>query len=398
MILSRYSPSNPLLLLTDSAPDARGGGAVILRSLLDDEDMLRLVWGSPELSKAPKAGEAQLATPSRLIPGLGRRSLTIDSVFAARTADQILRLAQQRNVRALWIVLHGAMVHVAARLLRTKSLPVHLSVHDDPAFGVAMMSRRYLPLVPLIDRDFRYALERADSVDVISAGMAARYESRYGLESCVIHRWLPAPIQVGAPVVDDAFLEVGVMGNTYGYAQLPELARAASGAARRIHRRARVVVVGNGLGERLRAEVANDRNLEIEVTGHLTEPEAIRRLSRCFALYLNYPFSARAAVLRSTSFPTKLSSYLMAARPILLNAPADSSIAHLAAYRGFVGVWQSERAEEGAAVLEGLWRTAAAHQSQHQAAGKIREQYFGIANQVALAECLNGLVAAPVHS
>jgi len=30
------------------------------------------------------------------------------------------------------------------------ALPIHLTVHDDPAYANALRSRRYLPLVPLI--------------------------------------------------------------------------------------------------------------------------------------------------------------------------------------------------------------------------------------------------------
>src|SRR5262249_42420720 len=154
--------------------------------------------------------------------------------------------------------------------------------------------------------DFAYALRRATSVDVIGRGMAERYRRRYGVESTIVHRALEGPI---APSGDhDAArdgLRVGVLGSTYGYGQLPLLARAVEVAAGRLGVAPRILIVGQGHGDQLRAEFAG--RVEVESTGHISEADAIPLLRRCFALYLNYPFGRRDAVLRRTSFPTKLS-------------------------------------------------------------------------------------------
>ena len=94
------------------------------------------------------------------------------------------------GARAFWVVMHYAGVSIAARLARAERLPLHLTVHDDPAFGVALRSKRYLALVPWIERDFAFAMRRASSVDVIGRGMAERYRRRYGVESTIVHRAL----------------------------------------------------------------------------------------------------------------------------------------------------------------------------------------------------------------
>jgi hypothetical protein len=287
--------------------------------------------------------------------------------------------------------MHGAMVHLAARLLSRPSLPVHLSVHDDPAFGVALMSRRHVALLPVIERDFGYALRRARSVDVISEGMARRYRDRYGIGSTIVHRGIAEPVLERPGYVAGGSLEIGVMGNTYGYAQLPLLGRVVEAAAGRVGVRGRLVMIGEGPGQRLRAEVGD--RIDVEVTGHLDERRAIERLSRCFALYLNYPFSRRAAVLRQTSFPTKLSSFLLAARPLFAHAPFDSSIAHLASMTDYVAWWGDEQFEEGVSQLTRLWNLPAAHASQHVVAERLRLAHYDLrANQAALLEPLDALV------
>ena len=277
---------------------------MILRSLLPADVRQRVLWASPSMTGAPGPLELGLRQGSLGLPSIlgrrpARRSVTIDGLLSWRLAREVEVVARQRRARALWIVMHGAMVHVAARLLSRPSLPIHLSVHDDPAFGVALMSRRHVALLPLIERDFGHALRRARSVDVVGEGMARRYRERYGIASTIVHRGIAEPVLERPPHLAGGSLEIGVIGNTYGYDQLPLLARAVEGAAGRVGARGRIVMIGQGPGQRLRAEVGD--RIDVEVTGHLDERHAIERLSRCFALYLNYPFSRRATVLRQTS-------------------------------------------------------------------------------------------------
>jgi hypothetical protein len=394
--LSRYSPERPLLLLTDYPPGAGGGGAVILRSLLGGRDRESVLW----LSLTPDAPGRAADGPARVLRSasaryaslLGRRSQTADSLLAASVAAEVRAIAGEARASAIWAVMHGAVVHVAAHLGGPGDLPLHVTVHDDPAFGVALMSRRYFALVPFIERDFSRTLRRARSLDVIGADMADRYRRRYGVTANVVHRGMSPFAAPTAPSAADA-LEVGVLGNTYGYDQLSLLVEAVANAARGAGVPGRIVVIGQGHGARLREEAAG--KIEVEVTGHLDERAAVERLSRCFMLYLNYPFSRRGAVLRQTSFPTKLSTYIQAARPLLVHAPRDSSIRFLASdeFEKLATWWDSTNAAAGAATLERAWRTPSAHESQHGLAELVRRRYYDLeSNRRSLFTALDALV------
>jgi hypothetical protein len=395
--LSNFSSESPLLLAMDYPLSAGGGGAVILRSLLGEAERSRIVWASPSLpagnSPEPDGGYALRRGSLRFGPMIKRRSQTLDALLAESLSDEILAVARGRGARAIWIVMHGAMVHVAARVLKRTTLPVHLTVHDDPPYGVALLSRRHVALVPLIERDLAFALRRARSVDVISQSMADRYRIRYGVSSLVVHRGMAVPIASSPPRDRGEPLEVGILGNTYGYPQLLLLAGALIQASSVAGVPARIVVIGQGHGQRLRDELKG--RLEVEVTGHLEEAAAVERLRRCFLLYLNYPFSARARVLRQTSFPTKLSTYIQAARPLLVHAPADSSVAPLFDLDGgYVTGWRNERPSEGAAVIVRAWKSEASHASHHVAAEDLRNQYYELTrNRRVLLDALNQLAA-----
>jgi hypothetical protein len=385
--MARYSPDRPLILITDYPPDAPGGGAVILRSLLEPEDRRRVLWLSP----SPSADAP--ATLRAGSSGRGRRSPGLDqTIYARALADEALAIARRRGARAFWVVMHGAGVAIAARLARPDALPIHLTVHDDPAYANAIRSRRYLPLVPLIARDFGRAIRRAGSVDVIGPRMADHYRRKYGIDPSIVHRALPGPVEP-APGYDKARhgLRIGVLGSTYSYGQLPILARAVGSAARRLGVPGRVLIVGRSYGERLKAEV--DRRVEVEVIGHVEEPEAVPRLRDCFALYLNYPFGPLDAALRRLSFPTKLGTYALAARPILVHAPPDSSVMPLTESESYARHWGSPDEAEGASALMGMWDDPRFSESRHVEAEAVRLRYYDPStNRRALFETLGALV------
>ncbi len=395
--LANYTPDRPLILLTDYPPDTAGGGAVILRSLLGPEERSSLVWISPTPPANPSTAGPNVVTLRSGSAGRGPRSLGRDStIHAAALSREVLAEAQSRRAQAVWSVMHGAAVAIVARCLRAGPLPFHLTVHDDPAFANALRSKRYLALVPWIERDFAFAMKGATSIDVIGQGMADRYRRRYGVDSVVIHRALKAPISP-SPSYDRGRcgLRVGVLGSTYSYDQLPLLARAVEIAAGRLGVPGRLLIMGQSYGDRLKSE-SGDR-LDVEVTGHISEDDAVPLLRDCFTLYLNYPFGRRDAVLRQTSFPTKLSTYIQAARPLLLHVPADSSVIPLVNRDGFATAWADLDPEHGADALVATWSQPQNHESRHVEAEEVRLMYYHPdRNRQTLFDALNGLVPAPI--
>ena len=390
--LTKYAPTAPLLLWTSFSPGTPGGGAVILHSLISTSARGRVLWVSPS---SHADGRVRFRTLEAGSLKNRQRSLLLDStVFAHKLASETLAVARANHVRGIWILLHGAAVAVAAHLVQNKEIPVHVTVHDDPAFGVALRSRRYLVLTPWIERCFARAISGASSVDVVSEGMSRRYRLRYGRRSLVVHRAVPGPVLPSLRF--DSMrtgLRVGVLGNTYRSKQLLLLAHAVQRASTELGLRGCVTVIGQG---RDAAQLRRDlgKYSEVEETGHLDEVDAISILRSCFLLYLNYPFGRRAAVFRNTSFPTKLSTYVMAARPILVHAPVDSTLQPLMNWVGYVQPWTSMKLLDGSRLLVSAWRDERMHLSAHETAEEVRARFFEPeTNRSALLGQLNELVA-----
>ena len=151
------------------------------------------------------------------------------------------------------------------------------------------------------------------------------------------------------------------------------------------------MVCGRGYGERLRREL--NGKVDVEVTGHIPEQDGIERMRQCGALYLNYPFGPMSKVLRETSFPTKLSTYIYAARPILVHAPSDSSVADLEAGNGYITSWTTLDPEDGAEQLVSMFEGAEFPQSHHLAAERVRSRYYDLtSNRATLDSILRQLV------
>ena len=64
----------------------------------------------------------------------------------------------------------------------------------------------------------------------------------------------------------------------------------------------------------------------IEYYGWQPVEQAVALLSTADLLYLPQPFTAQLRELAELSFPTKLSTYLAAGRPVVLHAPAHASV------------------------------------------------------------------------
>jgi hypothetical protein len=399
--ISRFSAEAPLLVLTEHHPYHSGGGTVILRTLIDADDRNRLLWvtTAPPREADPsyppvislRRGTVGRHLPQTLAP------LLDSTIFAKAMASELLEIARQKGAKALWLVAHGSVVPITFELLRMcrdHRLPMHVTVHDDPAHAVAAMSRKLRPLVGRIDRQFAAVLAAARGVDVIGSGMRKRYRERYQVDAEVTHRALDGVIEPTSRVDRDAIgLSVGILGNTYRYGQLPVLAEAVSIAASRIGARGRLIVYGQSFGDRLRTDVAG--KTEVVVRGHVDEAAAVAQLrSEALLLYLNYPFTPGERVLRETSFPTKLSTYLRCARPILVHAPPSSSTSDLCVDEpAFARGWTDMNPASGAAALIDFWNAPNIEESFYAAAERARLKYFNPDhNRSTIARLLNNLV------
>jgi hypothetical protein len=196
---------------------------------------------------------------------------------------------------------------------------LHVSVHDDPA-GLAHKSARYRHLAPFIDRCNRELLRRAHSVDVVSDSMRSYY-NRIGVTSGVVYRYIGSHDQpVFKPDAD--FTLIGHVGSAYSAPEVFSFLRALRSISQSDGIGFRVLNFGSSPAFTAAAKQFPDIVVN---EGDVPEAAVIERLQKCRFVYSMYSFSSRHRVFRETSQPTKMSTYLMAARPILVHCPEGSS-------------------------------------------------------------------------
>jgi len=374
--LSSYDATAPLLLVTWFSPSEQGGGAVIVRSLLEGSERC-VVWASPTPDASGYDGPVAHLE-------MGRNPWLVPPRLLAHRIDA---LAEAHSASCIWAVAHGPIVPCLVALANQSQRPLHVSVHDDPAWSVAFRGRRQRLLSPWLHVQFGRGLAAATSLDAISGGMRALIAQRSGRESCIVHRVVEGPVAPGVARHETEILTVGLLGNVYAACQLEQLTGALAHAAEILGVKARLLVVG-GATRRMRRAVRG-REVVVDFVGHLSELGGIDALRRAFALYVGYPFGYRERVLRRTSFPAKIATYVQVGRPLLVHAPFDSTLTPLFGLQPYVIPWVDEDVQHGGRLLAGAWRRAALHDSQHGMAERVRATYFDSDNRDRLFACLN---------
>ena len=240
----------------------------------------------------------------------------------------------------------GAVVHVAARLAKAGrwAAPPDRPRRPPLRRRAAWWSKRYVPLVPLILRDFGIAMRRAASVDVIVAGMAGRYRGGFTASNPRSSTVPCRGLIVASPSYDRdrvRGLRVGVLGTTY------RTVRSSPSWTRRSRLTRRC---GSARGGACSSSARGSATASAPTWPALsrssppgTSPR--RRGSTSSRLPGGLPeLSVRPTGRRAAAdvVPDELSTYVRAARPLLVHAPADGSTVPLCrSHPSYASHWAS---------------------------------------------------------
>lgn len=312
-----------IALFTPFSPDT-GGGAAIFRSLLPHLSGAETHWFYLSTVEAAVAGTTRLGPPVLGGP-LARETWNSMRLFVLRRHPAVLAYAKSIlawSPDIVWVNGMNEGLLIGPVLRRLGAVNLHVSVHDDPA-GLAQKSRRHRHLARLIDGCARELLRAASSVDVVSEPMQRYYKERYGVDAAVVYRYIDGASPKVVPPADASIIRVGHVGSAYSVPEVKAFLRALRAIEGESGVRFKVMTFGRSpFFETAAAEFPG----LVEAAGDVPEDEAVSKLQQCRFVYSMYPFDRRYRIFRRTSQPTKMSTYLMAARPILAHCPPDSSI------------------------------------------------------------------------
>ena len=276
-----------------------------------------------------------------------------------RVGDEAVRHVRNTRPEVVWCLLEGqTMIQVGARVRRDTDASFVTQVMDPQGWwlnehGLDRLSRRRVSSL------FDGVVRASDRCGTASWAMADVYRTRYSVETVPL---LPSidesEVPAGTSAVRDSsgVLVVALAGQIYAHDAWAALVSSLDGVGWRIDGR-RVALRLFGLsewGRELALRAVPPTSLlpkHVEFSDWRPQSETLALLAECDILYCPYWFGAEFEEEARLSFPSKLTTYLAAGRPVLFHGPAYSSPA-VFLQRERAGVCCTSR--EPAAILDAL--------------------------------------------
>jgi hypothetical protein len=243
-------------------------------------------------------------------------------------AAEVLAFAREVDATDLWVVLEGQSLIRLARALSTQSdMPLRVQVMDPPGWWLRAHNLDAVTARSVL-KQFDDVMGRARICSAASWAMARNYGERYGIETVAV-----------VPPID------------LSLARMP--AERPRGDGLRIGFAGQVYALEEFSALRLALEALSDEGRHGDVSCHAytnyigTGPDPVVRIHRWLPqsdllaeladadlLYCPYWFAAGMREEANLSFPSKLTSYIAAGRPVLFHGRADSSPARFLRQNG----------------------------------------------------------------
>lgn len=245
-----------------------------------------------------------------------------DKVTVSRIARQAADFGKKFGADAVWCVVQGqTMIRLANQVADLMNVPLLTQVWDPPTWWlrankVDSWSQK------LILADFASAMKKSERLAAASWAMAESYERLYGCQSIPVIPSLDAAL--AKPPAErmnkDDELTIGMAGQLYSAAEWENLLLTFKHANWKIGKRnVKVKVLGRSLS------LISNAPMNVEFLGWRSQEESIEVLSQLDVLYCPYWFDPVFKEEASLSFPSKLTTYLAAGRPVFFHGPEYAS-------------------------------------------------------------------------
>lgn len=314
-------------VLLNGGPEA-GGGSVLIRSQVEAlSSRARFEFFYLSEKPATSSDWHYLGRPFIMAPGISgpvNLLMMILGLYPKQFRFIVKRILAEKFDR-IWVISNDDGAFLAKALRRkNRGIPIHLSVHDHLGDTIFKRSRRYKRLSFIGTILQTAALRSASSCDVVASGMLREAQSVCKGEVFLAHRYIKSPFfrSEGNLLSSVDELHVGHIGSVYDIEMFRDFLIALDRYGKVKGLTTRLTLIGASQNyDSLLGTV--DR---IEHYRNLQEDRAVTILSASDFCYCQYSMNPALARFPTTSFPTKVSTYLLARRPILYHGPKDADI------------------------------------------------------------------------
>jgi hypothetical protein len=287
-----------------------------------------------------------------------------------QAAARLAQLIARTNPDVVWGLGHVQQVAVLQEIFRHVPTPLHISVHDEPVVYMRRISGWPNRQTRMVENAWPRLLRRAHSIDSVSDGMRRYLLETYGRDSEVL---MPCPrlsvFDEPVPALDGC-LRVGLSGSSSLGRNIQALVNGLDRFVRdRKLERAELLWV-DGRTDLLRLP----ETVGLRIFGFMDEAAAIRELQKCHLLHLPYWFDEEFEAAGRTSFPSKLSMYLPACRPMLFHAPEAATPVQFSRKANLGASWVNVEEQDLLPIVDELLE-------QGRNFGALREQYTRVVDK-----------------
>ncbi|MCF6289776.1 MAG: glycosyltransferase [Desulfobacterales bacterium] len=229
---------------------------------------------------------------------------------------------EHRIDKVLMILDTTTTIAMGAEVARQLSVPLLSLVWDAPEYFLVGRKWDRFTRNKLLAR-FGETLGLSEKVAVVSETMQKDYKKKYGARTVIVRHGLRMEdsIEQAARFSTPTDFVIGFAGGLYALSAWEALLQALAECDWHIAGR-QVVLKVLGWNFHFRTK----KKMNIHFLGWRSPEEAAAILAGCNVNYLPHPFEPELYHLAHYSFPTKMSTYLAAGRPVFVHAPPQSSL------------------------------------------------------------------------
>jgi len=317
-----------VLFLSPNSFPKETGGSVLFRRLISSLDFFDFYWFSINRSKKkglPIEKEVCLNFPRLILFDNFDRTLRRIPIFGKlwfkfkygyiRKKGLENPLNQSGQFDLLWVYMSTLIIPFAVGTLKLKKKKFHISVQDD-IYG-------HLPEweAKILEDDYIWLLKNANSIDFVSESLKDYLFEKYSFTNKYKIICFADEIDLPKPNIKNKIKNIGYAGNVWSpnnfktlLINMKQLNQ--EGYELRLH------IFSNNFPQYLKKNFPK----EIINRGLLDNQSLLNALQEMDLVYVPMSFEKNKKILSSTSFPSKVFTYLNTGVPILFHAPEYSSV------------------------------------------------------------------------
>jgi len=239
-----------------------------------------------------------------------------------RIASEAIKFGRSFGADTLWCTLQGpTQLRLALPVAKSLGIPLFTEVYDPPTWILRAQSTPSV-LQAILLRKFDIILRKSRACATASWPMAKQYAEQYDTKTVALLPSLdPSMALTPATRINSGNeLVIGMAGQIYATEEWKALIHALDSVHWKIcDRDVRIRLLGRWVSFNV------NNPIRIEYLGWHTQEKSVELLSEADILYLPYPLDPDFETVARLSFPSKLTTYFAAGRPVLFHGPSYAS-------------------------------------------------------------------------